>query len=226
MKEWAGYGDEQYTYREEYLFEELRLESRSAVAEECHCGQASNETPDEHQFRCEDCFGVELLCQRCCLAAHRRLPLHKIKVNLFTVLIYALVLTGNRLQKWNGKFFERVTLKQLGLAVQIGHEDMHCYCPERGHTDFLVIDVNGIHPVTVNFCGCEQRVSHHQQLLRCGWYPSTVHNPRTACTRRALDHFLQLTLSSKVSAYEYYRTLEHLTDNTGINIPKVSNTVH
>ena len=135
-------------------------------------------------------------------------------------------MTRNFLQKWNGKFFERVTLKQLGLVVQVGHGDMLCYCPERGHTNFLVIDINGIHPVSVNFCGCEQRTSHRQQLLRCAWYPSTVHNPRTACTRRVLDHFLRLTWSSKVSAYEYYHTLERLTDNTGINVPTVRVIVH
>ncbi|KAI6151215.1 hypothetical protein BKA82DRAFT_3975358 [Pisolithus tinctorius] len=200
FKEWAGFNGEEYGYREEYLFEELRLESRGDAAKWCSCEVASG-MPNERLFRCEDCHGVTLSCQTCCLATHQRLPLHKIK-------------------KWNGKFFEHVTLKQLGLIVQLGHEDMFCYCPERGHLDFVVVDVNGIHPVNVNFCGCEQRVSHHQQLLRCGWYPATICNPRTACTRTVLDHFLRLTWSSKVSAYEYYRTLERLTDNTGINMPK------
>ncbi|KIN97248.1 hypothetical protein M404DRAFT_16790 [Pisolithus tinctorius Marx 270] len=137
-----------------------------------------------------NCHGVTLSCQTCCLATHQCLPLHKIK-------------------KWNRKFFERVTLKQLGLIVQLGHEDMFCYCPEHGHLDFIIIDVNGIHPVNVNFCGCEQCMSHCQQLLQCGWYPATICNPRTACTRTVLDHFLQLMWSSK-----------HLTDNTGINMPK------
>ncbi|KAI5997833.1 hypothetical protein F5J12DRAFT_906920 [Pisolithus orientalis] len=126
----------------------------------------------------ENCHGVTLSCQTCCLATHQCLPLHKIK-------------------KWNGKFFEHVTLKQLGLIVWLSHEDMFCYCPEHGHLDFVIIDVNGIHPVNVNFCGCEQCVSHCQQLLQCGWYPATI-----------------------FSAYEYYHTLECLTDNTGINMLK------
>ncbi|KAF8834462.1 hypothetical protein BDN67DRAFT_992665 [Paxillus ammoniavirescens] len=125
------------------------------------------------------------------------------------------------LQKWNGCFFECTNLKELGLVVQLEHDDSRdCYCPECGHINFLVIDVNGIHSVTINFCGCDQHVSHHQQLLRCGWYPATVHNPQTACTQCVLDHFLHLTWSSKVSAYEYYQTLERLTDNTGIDVPK------
>ncbi|KAI5984696.1 hypothetical protein F5J12DRAFT_907939 [Pisolithus orientalis] len=135
-----------------------------------------------------NCHGVTLLCQTCCLATHQHLLLHKIK-------------------KWNGKFFDHVTLKQLGLIVQLGHEDMFCYCLEHGHLDFIIVDVNSIHPINVNFCGCEQSMSHCQQLL-------------IACTRTVLDHFLQLTWSSKVSTYEYYCMLECLTNNTGINMPK------
>ncbi|KAI6020717.1 hypothetical protein BKA83DRAFT_28289 [Pisolithus microcarpus] len=118
---------------------------------------------------------MELLYKACCLTTHKHLPLHKIK-------------------KWNGKFFDQVTLKQLGLMVQVSHQDMVCHCPGCSHMDFVIIDVNGIHVANVNFC--------------------------SSCTRRVLDHFLQLIWLSKVSAYEYYGTLEHLTDTTGINLPK------
>lgn len=121
---------------------------------------------------------------------------------------------------WNGQFFQRTTLKELGLVVRLGHSD--CVCPERGHVHFLVIHVNGVHHVNVTFCGCERRISHRQQLLRSDWYPSTVYQPQTACTRRVLEHFHVLTLSSKVSALEYYKSLECLTDNTGIETPKAS----
>lgn len=119
-------------------------------------------------------------------------------------------------------FWTYTSLKDIGLRVQLGHSDLTCACPVRGHTDFLVLHVNGIHWVNVDFCGCDRRVSHRQQLLRCDWFPSTVHQPQTACTRRVLEHFLLLTWSSKVSAFEYYQTLERLTDNTGISVPKVS----
>ncbi|KAI6024028.1 hypothetical protein BKA83DRAFT_106314 [Pisolithus microcarpus] len=140
---------------------------------------------------------MELLCEACCLTIHKCLPLHTIKASS-----------------------SGITPKQLGLVVQVGHQDMVCHCPGCSHMDFVIIDVNGIHVVNVNFCSCEQCASHRQQLLQCGWYPSTVCNPQTACTRRVLDHFLQLTWSSKVSAYEYYHMLEHLTDTTGINLLK------
>ncbi|KAG2092145.1 uncharacterized protein F5147DRAFT_748044 [Suillus discolor] len=118
----------------------------------------------------------DILCQECCVDRHKCLPLHVINIST----------------KWNGQYFERTSLKDIGLRVQLGHSDMTCACPVRGHTDFLVLHVNGIHRV----------------------------NPQTACTRQVLEHFLLLTWSSKVSAFEYYQTLERLTDNTGISVPK------
>lgn len=125
-------------------------------------------------------------------------------------------------QKWNGSSFEQSNLKEIGLRVQLGHSDLRCLCPERGHIDFIVIHVNGIHHVNIDFCGCDQRVSHQQQLLWCDWYPATIHFPKTACTRHVLEHFLVLMWSSKILGHEFYTTLECLTDNVGLNVPNVS----
>ncbi|KAG1898337.1 uncharacterized protein F5891DRAFT_1129535 [Suillus fuscotomentosus] len=122
-------------------------------------------------------------------------------------------------QKWNGSSFEQSSLKEIGLRVQLGHSDLKCVCPERGHVDFIVIHVNGIHCINIDFCGCDQCVSHRQQLLCCDWYPATIHFPQTACTRHVLKYFLVMTWSSKVSGHEFYTTLERLTDNVGLNIP-------
>ncbi|KAF8548099.1 hypothetical protein OG21DRAFT_1423681, partial [Imleria badia] len=88
--------------------------------------------------------------------------------------------------------------------------------------NFLMIDVSGIHPVDISFCACDKWVSHRQQLIHAGWFPVTEHNPRTACTKQELHYFLQLMWSSKISAFEYYRALELLTDSTKINLPAVS----
>ncbi|KAH7904785.1 hypothetical protein BJ138DRAFT_1138456 [Hygrophoropsis aurantiaca] len=124
------------------------------------------------------------------------------------------------LNKWNGIHFERTSLKDMGLRMQLGHAEMVCVCPASGHVDFIVIHTNAIHRVAVDFCDCDSRVSRRQQILQCGWYPSTVHSPQTACTQRCLEHFLIQTCASKVSAYEYYQSLEHLTDNLGLDVPK------
>ncbi|KAG1844233.1 hypothetical protein F4604DRAFT_1937641 [Suillus subluteus] len=42
----------------------------------------------------------------------------------------------------------------------------------------------------------------------------------SACTKWVLELFLILTWSSKVSGYEFYTSLEQLTNNTGLNVPK------
>ncbi|KAG2045963.1 hypothetical protein BDR06DRAFT_985710 [Suillus hirtellus] len=164
------------------LCEWTGYESRSGYREEYlledlrleGCGSAANELCScERLYRCEDCFGLEMTCAACCAAF-----------------------------KWNGSSFEQSSLKEIGLRVQLGHSDLKCVCPERGHVDFIVIHVNGIH-----------------RLLRCDWYPATIHFPQTACTRRVLEYFLVMTWSSKVSGHEFYTTLERLTDNVGLNIP-------
>ncbi|KAF8838888.1 hypothetical protein BDN67DRAFT_982178 [Paxillus ammoniavirescens] len=127
LREWVGQRDRR-GYREEYLDEELRLDSReTAPLDPCSCGG------NEHLFRCTDCFGVTMLCQLCCVANHKQLPLHKI-------------------QKWNGNFFQCTTLKEMGLMVQLGHD---CYCPECGHHpphEYQLLWLQGLHsPLSATF---------------------------------------------------------------------------
>ncbi|KAG2047693.1 hypothetical protein BDR06DRAFT_985080 [Suillus hirtellus] len=108
------------------------------------------------------------------------------------------------IKKWNGTYFECTALADIGLRVQLRHKGMPCLCLQRGHKSFVVIHTNGI----------------HHQLLRCEWYPATLYYPQSACTKRVLEFFLILTWSSKVSGYEFYTSLERLTDNTRLKIPK------
>jgi CxC2 like cysteine cluster associated with KDZ transposases len=114
-----------------------------------------------------------------------------------------------------------MALKDLGLRVQLGHLDLCCANPQPGHKDFIVIHTNGIHCVTVDFCDCDQRVSPRLQLLRRRWFPVTVHYPQTCCTFHVLEQYHTLTLTGKLSGYDFYKSLEHLTDNTGLNVSKV-----
>lgn len=85
----------------------------------------------------------------------------------------------------------------------------------------MVVDTNFIQCVNVDFCGCVGRQSQRQQLLAVEWFPATVRQPKTCFTFQVLELFHALTLTGKMSAYEFYRCLEHLTDNTELNIPKV-----
>jgi hypothetical protein len=99
-----------------------------------------------------------------------------------------------------------------------------CPNPENAfNNDFTVIDSDGIHPVSLDYCGCQLATSKTTQLLRARLFPSTVVDPKTAATFRVLETFQMLSFTSKVSAFEYYRSLSRRTDNTGTCPPPVSN---
>ena len=96
-------------------------------------------------------------------------------------------------------------------------------CPNPQICDhFTIIDVNAIHSVQLKFCACGQGTqSHYVQLLRAGLFPVTNEDPKTAITFQTLKLYEILSYESKVSVFEYHRTLTRLTDNTGISTPPV-----
>lgn len=109
----------------------------------------------------------------------------------------------------------------MGLRYQLGHLDLHCLNPSPGVADFSIMDTNGIHCVAVDFCACSKQLPRRVQLLQNDWYPATVHQPQTCATGRLLKQFHILTLAGKMPAYDYYVSLERLTDNTGVDVPNV-----
>ncbi|KAG2033360.1 hypothetical protein BDR03DRAFT_935695 [Suillus americanus] len=170
--------------RKTYLLELIRLKGRRDYAFRKTC-QGHNECASEPAYHCQDCFGTELYCQECTVNRHRENPLHKIEF-------------------WNGSFFEDTTLKNLGLRVQLGHPvGERCFNLLQAYDDdFVILDINGVHELALDFCSCESALSHVKQLLRARWYPATSADPKSAAM------FL--------SAFEYWQTLARLTDNTGI----------
>ncbi|KAJ7839976.1 hypothetical protein B0H14DRAFT_2360894, partial [Mycena olivaceomarginata] len=184
-----------------YLAEFLRLEGKGCVVRErCPACPAKTQAPNP-AFRCMDCFYPDLLCVDCCLNEHRNHPL-------------------DRIEEWNGRFFERITLKKMGLRVQLGHTRFEiCDNPQPVHQDFHVIHSNGIHPVAVDYCGCANAHAageRREQVLRRSWFPATNLEPQTCVTFRLLETFHIMTLQGKVTTYDYYSGLEKLTDNSGL----------
>ncbi|OJT12474.1 hypothetical protein TRAPUB_10982 [Trametes pubescens] len=123
-------------------------------------------------------------------------------------------------QRWTGVSFEQTTLKDLGLVVQLGHRHNGTTCanPIPVRDNFSVIDINGRHVVMLAFCGCDgagEAGDNVQQLLRFDLYPATDCEPNTAFTIALLEHYHLQSLQGKISMYDYYTTLERLTDNTG-----------
>lgn len=130
------------------------------------------------------------------------------------------------MQKWNGLYFEQVSLKSLGLRIQLGHLDGVCILRQSAfNDDFVVLHIDGIHEVAVDYCGCQQSLPKTVQLLRARLFPSTVIDPKTAATFHVLDTFQMLSFTSKISAYEFYQALARRTDNTGTSPPQVSTLV-
>lgn len=110
--------------------------------------------------------------------------------------------------------------------LQLGHRPgQYCPAPTIGPRNFVVIHTNGLHPVTVQYCQCAQLQtagSVVQQLLRYELYPATLEDPSTCCTFRLMETFHMLTLQGKITAYDYYISLQKLTNRNGIGRQHVS----
>jgi hypothetical protein len=125
------------------------------------------------------------------------------------------------LQRWTGSRFVEVSLKSIGLKVQLNHGSMHCENPLPSHAALLVIHTNGIHEVAIQYCGCPRKIAADIQLLRRGFYPASQKSVKTCATFTLLDLLHKFALASKGSTYDFYRALEKLTNNTGIAVPKL-----
>ncbi|KAJ7864998.1 hypothetical protein B0H14DRAFT_3443208 [Mycena olivaceomarginata] len=187
-----------------YVLEFLRMDG---------CGDASDKlcpgclNPARRPaYRCRECQGGILYCKECCVARHLEHPLHIVDA-------------------WNGSRFLRTSLKALGQRVQFGHlPGQRCGNPEPARSGFVVLHHNSIHEVAVDFCGpgCENRAragQHDTQLLRGGWFPASEDRPQTCMTLTALEHFHIATLQAKTMMYDYYNSLEKLTQLDGTTPP-------
>jgi hypothetical protein len=120
-------------------------------------------------------------------------------------------------QQWNGKYFVRRSLKDLGLVIQLGHPaGTSCPNSTKAHKDFVLIDVTGIHDIALNYCLCDSNIKEHQQLMRVCWWPATAHAPQTCATFAVVRFFRTLNCLGKVSAHDFLKSLELLTNNDGL----------
>ncbi|KAJ7841072.1 hypothetical protein B0H14DRAFT_2360413 [Mycena olivaceomarginata] len=179
--------------RDIFLMQLLRRDGCGDASSELCPGCGDGQRPP--RYRCQECFGGLLLCTECCLDKHVEHPLHVIS-------------------EWNGIFFAKTLLRDLGLRIQFGHAPREaCGNPQPGYSEFVVLHDNGIHSVHVDFCGCDsrRRTEPYIQLLQAGWYPATDERPQTAATFLVLDKFHVNTLQAKMTAYDFYTVLERLT---------------
>ncbi|KIJ94641.1 hypothetical protein K443DRAFT_110051, partial [Laccaria amethystina LaAM-08-1] len=115
-------------------------------------------------------------------------------------------------------FFDKVSLKTLGLRVQLGHGGCACPCPTAGPPSFMVFDTSGVHAVNLDYCDCpsDNKFDRRTQLLRQGWFPATFSRPNTVLTFDCLERFHEHTLQGKGNLYDFYHLLLRKTDNMNI----------
>lgn len=148
-----------------------------------------------------------LLCHTCFLDVHVSHPLH-------------------RVERFDGVSFEKTTLQQLGMVIQLGHAPGNiCSSPAISPTSTVIIHMDGIHPITITFCNCNQMHvagDRIQQALCVELYPATLVDPATFCTFHVLEVFHVLMLQSKINAYDFYLSMEKITNNSRLAKHSVS----
>ncbi|KAF8156560.1 hypothetical protein B0H34DRAFT_658534, partial [Crassisporium funariophilum] len=132
-----------------YVSEMLRLEDCGDAIGQSACGGVGCKVSVESthcSFWCRDCQVLCLYCLDCICINHSSKPFH---------------------HAWNGTHFERVPLKTLGLHIQLGHTNTSvCLHPENAfNNNFIIIDSDGIHKVSLIYCDCLQCPPKTVQLL-------------------------------------------------------------
>ncbi|KAK0211418.1 hypothetical protein IW262DRAFT_1280860, partial [Armillaria fumosa] len=94
----------------------------------------------EPDIYCKDCFLNDLVCMPCCVCRHRQNPFHCIEVGFFSI---------------TGLYFTAMTLKAIGLCVQLNHESLQCPVPVPCHVKLRILYMMGIHDIAIDYCGCE-----------------------------------------------------------------------
>ncbi|KAF8333820.1 hypothetical protein F5887DRAFT_892938 [Amanita rubescens] len=155
---------------------------------------------DAGTFKCRDCCGGgRLRCRACIVRMHQDIPLH-------------------RIEKWTGRFFDKDSLQNLGLRVQLGHGGNPCPSPSPGPSTFTVFDTSGYHIVAIDYCACPRKdpIDKRTQLLRHGWFPATFSQPNTVFTFDCFDTFHEQTLQGKGNAFDFYHLLLRKTDSANL----------
>jgi hypothetical protein len=81
----------------------------------------------------------------------------------------------------------------------------------RGNPYAVIVDISGIHHLTVQYCRCDGHKPDDEQMLELGFFPASFKRSRTFFTFRLLDDFRLDNLESKTSAYQYYAKLRRVT---------------
>lgn len=179
---------------EEAIFATLLLELHYSdqLDTPCACGRGKT-----RKVACRDCFQAPLVCRQCWLDNHRNIPTH-----------WAFV--------WNKEeqFFEKHDLCRVkaDTFISLGHHGARCPIGPPARS-FTLVDSNGVHATSIQYCGCRDAAPEFQQLLRAGIFPGSVKEPKTGFTLILLELFRQYRCQGKSSAYNFALVLQRMTDS-------------
>lgn len=97
---------------------------------------------------------------------------------------------------------------------------MKCPTPVACDERLRIVHTTSIHDIAIAYCACSREIPRDLQLLRRGLYPATQQLVRTCVTFSLLKSFHLFALNGKISMYDMYRSIERLSNNTGINMPR------
>ena len=155
--------------------------------------------------RCRECRQAAPVCVECCVIQHRNHPLHWIDL-------------------WNGRFFERRDLSQLGFIIYLGHGGHPCHqrASNSKPINFVVVHENGVHQCKIEYCQCANRPELLSQLIRADYFPATLIRTETLFTTELLEDFILDYEISKKSTQDYLRRIVRRTNGAFPKDVKVS----
>ena len=131
---------------------------------------------------CRDCHHSPVFCDDCTLKTHLHLPFHK-------------------LDKWNGRFFQKSSLHALGYIMCLDHGGQACphALPTPGFdTTVTMVHINGIFKHHILWCACPNASNSYLQLFKAGLFASSSKRPHTAFTFNVLDYYYIDSWSAKL----------------------------
>lgn len=167
---------------------------------DARCASCSVAFKDASAWRCCDCTIPPTMCDSCFKKTHVNNPFHYVRV-------------------WNRerRFWERRSLTELGVVVELGHEGRHCPLANSPPRPMVIVHDGGVHRVRVGFCGCSDGSTNDvksdaTQLLENNFWPATWEHPQTACTLQVLKTFTILASRAHVNAQDFFESLRQKTD--------------
>jgi hypothetical protein len=74
---------------------------------------------------------------------------------------------------WTGTNLAGMSLKTLGLRMQLGHSPGNLCPTPIPENRFMILDAHGIHEVSLDYCGCPDAPTRGNQLQAARLYPGS-----------------------------------------------------